>query len=824
MKGFAIPKISSMIIIFVIIASVGIVIVSTNPQITDDVIAGFKNTTLSVFGEQIIDVKKPINLSDTGITYNQTNFNDFLLNGSTNVNDIDAFVKQFNWSAVTQDQVPRLFNVNVIDQRTLTNLSEFRDFRDLSRRVEYLEDTDAVSYGGGNPITIGTGDLRDGAVTGSKLNSDGASVNQVYLYNGTDWIIGNVAASGNYSLDISNTTDEISIADSDNLTFLGTNGISIQLSGKNVTINGSGVATASGVSIPAENITSGTLDDARLSSNVTLFGNSISLPAENITSGTLDDSRLSANITKLGTTIEQSEISGLTLPSANITGLPSSDGTGFNTTNGNYIYGTVPDLYSNDTRLNADFNFTVGGGLNKTGTLFDVNITWFNNIFRTLTTVVTSSYIGSHVHSAENITSGTLDDSRLSGNVSLLGQSISQSEIDGLTIPWGNITSFPGLTMPWANVTGFSIVLEAENITIGTIDDHRLSANVTLFGNSITLPFANVTGYPGVTLPIANITAGTFGAGYTWNGNVISSAYLGSHTIIAENVTSGTLDDARLSANVTKLGDTIEQSELSGITLPVANITGITADGTGFNKTSGNYIYGITDTVYSNDTGLNLSFNFTAGGGLNKTGTLFDVDTSWFDALYRSLTSTVISTYIGSHTHPAENITSGTLDDARLSLNVTLLGSVIEQSELGGLTLPAVNITGGLDANGISLTYANISGVFPSSQLGSHTHSGENITSGTIDDSRLSANITKLGSTVEQSELSGLTIPTVNVSAGTFSAGDFTFPQNLTVTGNITISATVSCIYVPGGGKMCGNSTCTTLYSPDGGTIMESCN
>jgi hypothetical protein len=41
---------------------------------------------------------------------------------------------------------------------------------------------------------------------------------------------------------------------------------------------------------------------------------------------------------------------------------------------------------------------------------------------------------------------------------------------------------------------------------------------------------------------------------------------------------------------------------------------------------------------------------------------------------------------------------------------------------------------------------------------------------------------------------------------------------------NLNVTAVGSCVYIPGGGRLCGNTTCSTLYSPNGLTVMESCN
>jgi len=44
------------------------------------------------------------------------------------------------------------------------------------------------------------------------------------------------------------------------------------------------------------------------------------------------------------------------------------------------------------------------------------------------------------------------------------------------------------------------------------------------------------------------------------------------------------------------------------------------------------------------------------------------------------------------------------------------------------------------------------------------------------------------------------------------------------VNGSINVTGTSACIYLPTGGKLCGNSTCSTLYSPNGVGKVEACN
>lgn len=69
-----------------------------------------------------------------------------------------------------------------------------------------------------------------------------------------------------------------------------------------------------------------------------------------------------------------------------------------------------------------------------------------------------------------------------------------------------------------------------------------------------------------------------------------------------------------------------------------------------------------------------------------------------------------------------------------------------------------------------------------------------------------------------------------NITNAPWTSGGYNYNSNasfmtLNVTnGNINVSNTGSCIYAPGGGKFCGNTTCAWISSPDGLTIMKVAN
>lgn len=168
--------------------------------------------------------------------------------------------------------------------------------------------------------------------------------------------------------------------------------------------------------------------------------------------------------------------------------------------------------------------------------------------------------------------------------------------------------------------------------------------------------------------PIVDVSDGA--AGTT---KKISYANVGANAIInASNVTSGTLNDARLSANVTVQGNSFNAAsklvQLDGSAkLPAVDGSQLTAL-TATNITSGT----LPDA--------RLSTNVTVqGNSFNAASKLVQLDgSSRYPALDGSQITNLSKTQVGLSSVPnvdctdATNITSGTLADARLSVNVSL--------------------------------------------------------------------------------------------------------------------------------------------------------
>jgi len=132
------------------------------------------------------------------------------------------------------------------------------------------------------------------------------------------------------------------------------------------------------------------------------------------------------------------------------------------------------------------------------------------------------------------ITTGTINDARLSNNITKQGNTFNGAS---------QLVQLNGSTQLPAVSGALLTNLNASNISSGTLGDARLSANVTLQGNSFNLPNKLVQLDASLQLPGVNAT------------NLAN--------LSASNITSGVLPDARLSNNVmfkTKVVTTISTS------------------------------------------------------------------------------------------------------------------------------------------------------------------------------------------------------------------------------------------------------------------------
>ncbi len=285
--------------------------------------------------------------------------------------------------------------------------------------------------------------------------------------------------------------------------------------------------------------------------------------------------------------------------------------------------------------------------------------------------------------------------------------------------------------------------LNASNILTGTLDDARLSGPVTKQGNEFNGANQLVKLDANQKLPAKD-------------GSQITS-------LNASNVSSGTVNDDRLSNNITKKGNVFNgASQLveldSSQRFPAKNASLVT-NINGTNVSSGT----VADARLSN--------NITKkGNSFNGVNQLVQLDSSQrFPAKNASLVTDI----------NGSKVSSGTVADARLSSNVTKKGNSF---------------------NGASqLVQLDSSQRFPAKNASLVTDiNGSNVSSGTVADARLSANVTKQGNSFNGAN------QLVNLDASQRA----TIPGGIDAGGNGTFLKTK--VFEIGGWNMMGTTETTT--------------
>lgn len=403
---------------------------------------------------------------------------------------------------------------------------------------------------------------------------------------------------------------------------------------------------------------------------------------------------------------------------------------------------------------------------------------------------------------ASNIIVGTLGDARLSSNVSLLGASIDSSEITDGTVGFGDMSvngcangEVPKVTAGvWACGTdNNSTNTNASALSSGTLADARLSANVSLLGTEIesgeiadgTIAFGDLGANGCSDGEVIKLSGGAWVCGIDTDTDTTNTD--------ASNLTSGTLPDARLSANVSLLGTAIESAEITDGTIVFADLADSGCSNGDIPKLAGGvWTCGTdTDTDTTNTDASNLSSgtlpdarlsaNVSLLGTTIESAEITDGTVTFGDMAMNSCADGEIIKAAGgvwtcgsddnSTNNNATNITTGTLADARLTSNVSLLGSSIDSSEITDGTVAF----GDLSANGCS------NGDIPKLAGGVWTcgtdtdttnTNASNLSSGTLADARLSANVSLLGSSIDSSEITDGTVAFADMSANGCSNGD----------------------------------------------------
>jgi hypothetical protein len=324
----------------------------------------------------------------------------------------------------------------------------------------------------------------------------------------------------------------------------------------------------------------------------------------------------------------------------NITGSITGDGSGLTNIDGSQISGgSIQDtsLSANVTLQGNTFNgasqlLQLNGSGKVDDSLLSSNITALGNTFNGVNQLVQlngSGYLPALNASnltninASNVSSGTLDDARLSSNVTVLGNSFNGAS---QLVQLNGSGALPALS--GANLTS----LNASNISSGTLDTARLSTTVTLAGNTFNGASQLVQLTAGGLLPALNASSLT--------------------SINASNISSGTLDTARLSSTVTLAGNSFngvsqliqlnssgEIPALSGANLTNMNATNISSGTINDGRLSSNvclinsdacgYIRLASGTAQSDST-TNSSIFINKTGATGDLVTLQDNSTSVF--------------------------------------------------------------------------------------------------------------------------------------------------------------------------------------------------
>jgi hypothetical protein len=393
----------------------------------------------------------------------------------------------------------------------------------------------------------------DGTVIGWGMNSDGQTTVPVGLRN-----VVTIAAGFAHSLAFSPEHIPAPVA-----LLSGNNNFQGSVTASNFAGDGAGLTA-----LNASQITSGTLSDARLSSEVSLLGGSIE--STEITNGTIlnEDINAAAAIadTKLATLATPGKVADTALSTNVARRADENNFTGDQTFSGAV---SVSNGISSSTG-NSQFNFN--GGYNdvtmtlrqRAGDNIALAVQDTATINRLLVTSGGVSVIGDITASggvsgsgasltglnASQLTSGTLSDARLSGNVSLLGTSIESSEITNGTILNEDISAAAAIA----------------DTKLATLATPGKVANAATTATSANTPNGIV----------ARDASGNFSAG-TLTANSFSGSGASLTGLNASQVTNGTLSDARLSGNVSLLGGSIESAEITDGTILNADINAAAA-------------------------------------------------------------------------------------------------------------------------------------------------------------------------------------------------------------------------------------------------------
>lgn len=557
--------------------------------------------------------------------------------------------------------------------------------------------------------------------------------------NGSPVIGGIVQTGSTYSLDsisLKNTAGKAIAVEAGTLLI---KDLTLSTSDSCIAVSGQGVVSTSGTLQIEGNPRSviSCSDAALIVYNSTLIGNATFTSAFCQISGgkvTIFNSLSSNSFGGDRVNISGGSLTVKTLSTSPVDTLPGSS-YGFAT--GGEIYNENQLIFPADSTLNSAAASVINASLITEGTLSNARlsptVTTQGNLFNGLSQLVKTNDEGKlpaidgslltgiviPIPSASSIVSGTLNNARLSEDVTLAGNAFNTANSLLKLTSLGKLPALDGSDL--TNLPQYNTTTDASLLTSGTLANGRLSSSVTLAGNSFNaannLVRLDVLG----RLPAVD-------------GSQITN--LPTSSANASSITSGTLDNARLTTSVTLEGNTFNAASKlvkldSLLRLPAVDGSQLT--GLAFTTDASLLTSGTLEDA-------RLSTTVTIQGNIfNSPNSLVKLDnSSRLPAVDASLLTNLPSN------NNASNLTTGTIADGRLTANVTLAGNTFNTANNlvktdGTNRLPALD---GSNLTGITKTQVGLSNV-PNID----TSDATNLTTGTLPNARLSATVTTQGNT-----------------------------------------------------------------------------
>jgi trimeric autotransporter adhesin len=615
----------------------------------------------------------------------------------------DGAVGQFTVNA--QGQITNAANVSInASSISVGTLANARTTANSANGASTIVARDANGSFTANVITATDVNATNvSATTGTftNISGNGATVTNINASNITSGTINNAFTTGNSA----NSASTLVLRDANGS--FGANIISASFSGDGSAITG----------INASSISSGTIANARttadsangastivsrdsggnfsantITANVAGSGSGLTnINASNITSGTIGNVYTTANSSNGASTIVLRDAGGA-FAAGSITGT-------LFTGNGSAITNINASAITTGTLDNARTNATSANGA-STLVVRDANGSFAGNVITGTTGTFTNiSGNGSSLTAinASNVTSGTLDNARTTAssangaNTIVLRDASGDFSVDGITANW--------FTGNGANLSA----INASNISSGTLGTARVSGSYTGITGVGTLTAgtwnANVIGNVYTTANSANgantIVARDANGNFT--ANIVTATFAGNAASItdinASNITSGTISNARTTADSANGASTIVARDSNG-SFAANVVTGTTGT---FTNVSGNGI-ALTAINASNVTSGTLDNARTTANSANGASTIVQRGSSGEFTAGAITASSFTGSGTGISAINASNISSGTIDNARTTA----------ASANGASTIVLRDSTGNFTAN--TGTFTSISG------------------------------------------------------------------------------------------------------------------